>query len=148
MTATRASASEPPEFVAPVLLAGLAAGLLGQGGYAGRPRVILAVLVAAAWLLTIRGPARVAYSRRVTPARVALGAAGLLAGWALVDGAVHGHVRAGAGAALLAVGVAVAFSTGRRIPAASRDMLVGGLVAVGLVIASAGWVGVALRVPA
>jgi hypothetical protein len=134
------------EFAGPVLLAALAAGLLGQGGYAGRPRLVLAVLVGAAGLLTLplwRGPAGDAWRRR--PLRAVPVAAGLLAGWALIDGALHGDPIAGAGPALLATGCAVAVCAGRRLSDAGEDVLVGGLVAVGVVIAAAGWAGVALR---
>jgi hypothetical protein len=143
---TRASSAE---YAGPVLLAALAAGLLGQGGYAGRSRQLVGVLVAVAGLVTLSartGSAR-ARPRRTwaargdagpTPAHEVVAAFGALSGWALLDGVLHGDAVAGVGPALLAVGCAAALGVCRRLPESGREMLVGGLVAVGLLVAAAG----------
>jgi len=160
VTSTTRAADGDAEYAGPVLLAALAAGVLGQGGYAGRSRLVLGVLVAAAALVALfarstprtgprTGPARAWGARggaRPGPAHAVMAALVALAGWAVLDGALHGDAGAGVGPALLGVGVAAALGTGRRLPDSGRDVLVGGLVAVGLLVAAAGWIGVALRV--
>jgi hypothetical protein len=126
---------------APVLLVGLAAGLLGQGGYVGWLRWWVGLLVAVAAVLALGAGRDLVAELRGAPAL----AAGALAGWAVIDGALHGSASGGAGAAALLVGFAAVVATCRRLPAAGRETVRDGLIGVGLLLAATGWLGVALH---
>ncbi|HSV64413.1 MAG TPA: O-antigen ligase family protein [Mycobacteriales bacterium] len=135
------------ELAGPLLLAGMAAGLTGQGGYAGRARVIMAMLVAAA---TVAGlvNSRAGRSRGWRPPSSAAWAipVGLLAGWAVIDGALHGEMWAALPTLLLLAGVVAVVHCARGLSHDGRQVLTGGMVALGVGVAAAGWLGVALHI--
>jgi O-antigen ligase len=73
-------------------------------------------------------------------------AAAALAAWVVLDAALVGIPAAGAGPALLLLGLVAVLLVCRRLGPEDREVLLLGLVAVGLLVALAGWVGVAGRV--
>ena len=125
-----------------LLLVALAAGVVAQGAYyPDGQRVMVAVLVAAlmAALWTCRWSGADA-------ALAPLRAAGVLAVWAVVSAAVAGRVAAAGSTVLLLAGFVIVLLVCRRTTPAQRETLVGGAVAVGVLAAATGWVGVAWRV--
>jgi O-antigen ligase len=125
-----------------LLLTAVAAGLLGQGGFYTRVRWYLGVLVATATVLAL-----VAWPPTRDDARLApLVAALALAAWAVLDAALLGIPAGGAGPALLLLGLVAVLLVCRRLGPEDREVLLLGLVAVGLLVALSGWLGVAGRV--
>jgi hypothetical protein len=125
-----------------LLLVAVVAGLLGQGAFYARVRWYLGVLVAAAAVLALVAWPPTRDDARLPP----LVAAVALAAWAVLDAALHGIPAAGAGPALLLLGLVAVLLVCRRLGPEDREVLLLGLVAVGLLVALAGWVGVAGRV--
>ena len=126
----------------PLLLAAVTAGLLGQGAYypsvqwsVGLIVAAVTLLALAAWPLT-RGDVRLL---PVVPAMV-------LAAWAVLDGALRGVAGAGVRPTLLLVGVVAVLLVCRRLSQEDRDVLLVGVIGIGLLVALAGWLGVADRV--
>ncbi|MGE5286263.1 MAG: O-antigen ligase family protein [Micromonosporaceae bacterium] len=119
-----------------MLLAALAAAVVGQGGFFG----------AAQWCVTaLMGVAVVLAAAGWPFGRDDLGggfvAAGVLfAVWALVRAA--GAPAAGLSWVLFGAGTAAVFVVCRRLDTGSRGLVVDGLVAVGAVVAATGWLGV------
>ncbi|HKA83570.1 MAG TPA: O-antigen ligase family protein, partial [Acidimicrobiales bacterium] len=68
-----------------------------------------------------------------------------LAVWALLDAALHGSPGRGLAPALLAAGIVAVFAVCRRLPDASREILLSGIIATAVVVAATGWLGVAFR---
>lgn len=124
-----------------LLAAAVAGGMLAQGGFYPRAQWYLGLLVGAAFLVSVAARSLPAAELRAAP--VLAGAA--FAGWALVDGAVHGAAGGGARYALLAVGLLAAMLTARRLTGPARELLVSTLLAVGVLLAGLGWLGVLLR---
>jgi hypothetical protein len=132
------------QVVGPVLLVAVAAGLLGQGAYYPSVQRPFGVLLAVAGLLAwverplnsddIRLPA-------VLPALA-------LAAWAVLDGALIGVARAGVGPGLLLIGLVVVLLICRHLRREDREVLLGGSIGIGLLVALTGWLGVAGRVGA
>jgi hypothetical protein len=125
-----------------LLLAAAAAGLLGQGAFYARVRWYLGVLVAAAALLALVAWPPTRDDARLPPVVAALA----LAAWAVADAALLGVPAAGAGPALLLLGLVAVLLVCRRLGSDDREVLLLGVVAVGLLVALAGWLGVAGRV--
>jgi hypothetical protein len=69
-----------------------------------------------------------------------------LAAWAVLDGALVGDPAAGVGPALLLVGVVAVLLVCRRLRQEDREILLAGVIGVGLLVALMGWLGVAGRV--
>jgi hypothetical protein len=69
----------------------------------------------------------------------------LLGIWALLRAAQAGTSAAGVTWALFGAGTAAAVTVCRRLDASTREMLLGGVLTVGVVVAAAGWLGVALH---
>jgi len=126
-----------------LLLAAVAVGLLGQGGYYGPAQRLLGLLVAAATLLAL-----VAWPlTRDDLRRLPLVPAAALAGWALLDAVLLGQPVAGAaGLVLLLAGLVAVLAVCRRLGREDRDVLLIGVTGTCLVVALTGWVGVAWRV--
>jgi hypothetical protein len=137
--ATRAAGSAAVAAV--VLLVGLGAGLLGQGGYVGWLRWPVGLLVLAAAALAVRGRHAALDALRCPP----VPAAGMLAVWVITAGALHGSVGAGAAAAALLTGFCAVLVTCRQLPASNRQTVLDGLMGFGLLLAATGWLGVALH---
>jgi hypothetical protein len=122
-----------------LLVAAVSAGALGQRGFSASGWGVVALLVVAA---LVGKPPTIA-DLRLAPI-VAIAA---LASWALLDAAIAHAAHAALGDVLLLAGVATALWVGRRLDAAARHLLLGGLLAVGLLVAGSGWLGVVLRHP-
>jgi hypothetical protein len=125
-----------------LLLTAVAAGLLGQGGFYMRVRWYVGVLVAAGAVLALVACPPTRDDARLPPVVAALA----LAVWAVLDAALVGVPAAGAGPALLLLGLVAVLLVGRRLQPEDREVLVLGVVVVGLLVALAGWLGVAGRV--
>ena len=125
-----------------LLLTAVAAGLLGQGAYYTRVRWYVGVLVAAATVLALAGWPPTRDDAGLPPVVAALA----LATWALADAALLGVPAAGAGPVLGLLGLVAVLLVCRRLGPEDREVLLFGVVGVGLLVALAGWLGVAGRV--
>ncbi|HEX7189929.1 MAG TPA: O-antigen ligase family protein [Actinomycetes bacterium] len=123
---------------ATVLVSGLAAATLAQGGYytAGRLPLLLS-LPAALVLVAMAAPDRLA---RVPRAPVLAVLA--MAAWAVARGAVTADPLSGSGMGGLLVAVAVVLVVVSTAPDEAREIVVQGLLGLGVLVALAGWVGV------
>jgi hypothetical protein len=124
-----------------VLLVALAAAAFGQGAFFGTVRLFIVALIVLA--LTLALAARAVPTADLRSGFVLAGL--LLASWALVRAAAAGTPASGVGWALFGAGTAAVVSVSRRLDAASRLTLLGGVLAVGAVVAMTGWLGVALH---
>jgi O-antigen ligase len=124
-----------------LLLTAVAAGLLGQGAFYARVRWYLGVLVAAATVLALVAMPPRRDDARLPPVLAALA----LAAWAVLDAVLLGVPAAGAGPALLLLGLVAVLLVCRRLQPEDREVLLLGVVALGLLVALAGWLGVAGR---
>jgi hypothetical protein len=125
-----------------LLLTAVAAGLLGQGAFYTRVRWYLGLLVVAAAVLALVAWPPTRDDARLPPVVAALA----LAAWAVGDAALHGVPAAGAGPALLLLGLVAVLGVCRRLGSEDREVLLLGVAGVGLLVALAGWLGVAGRV--
>jgi hypothetical protein len=127
-----------------LLLSAVTAGLLGQGGYYGSVQRLVGLLLGigtavalAAWPPT-RGDVRVL----VIPGLA-------LAGWAVLDAALLGvPVAGGIRLASLLLGVLAVLLICRRLSVEDRELLLAGVLVAGVLVAMAGWLGVAVRITA
>jgi hypothetical protein len=125
-----------------LLLAAVAAGLVGQGAFYTTMRWYLGLLVAAATVLALVAWPPTRDDARLPPVAAALA----LAAWALVDATVLGVPAGAAGSALLPLGVVAVLLVCRRLGEEDREVVVLGVVGIGLLVALTGWLGVAGRV--
>jgi hypothetical protein len=125
-----------------LLLMAATAGLLGQGAFYARVRWYLGVLVAAGAVLALVAWPPTHDDARLPPVVAALA----LTAWAVLDAALLGVPAAGAGPALLLLGLVAVLLVCRRLQPEDREVLLLGVVGVGLLVALAGWLGVAGRV--
>jgi hypothetical protein len=123
------------------LLLALAAAVFGQGAFYGPVRLLLVALLAVAVVLALA--ARTVRATDLRGGYVLAGA--LLAGWALVRAWAAGTPASGIGWGIFGAGSVAVLLVTRRLSAASRGMLLGGLLAVGAAVALTGWLGVALH---
>jgi O-Antigen ligase len=123
-----------------LLLVAAAAGLLGQGAYYPSIQRPLGVLIAAATLLSLASWPLTRDDLRLLPVMPALA----LAAWAVLDGALLG-VGGGVGPALLLVGLVAVLLVCRRLRQEDREILLAGVIGIGLLVALTGWLGVAFR---
>jgi O-Antigen ligase len=124
-----------------LLLAAVAAGAMAQGGFFPAGRSVVGALLAAAVVTALwRRPAAVT-DLRLGP----VVAAAALAGWALLLGVARGTPMSAALYVLLLAGVVAVLLVCRRLDSSERESLLGGLLAVGLLVAATGWVGVVWR---
>jgi hypothetical protein len=130
------------QLAGPLLLVAATAGLLGQGAYYPSVQRPVGVLIAAATLLGMAGRPLARDDLRLLPVILALA----LAAWAILDGALVGVVAAGVGPALLLVGVVAVLLVCRRLRQEDREILLAGVIGIGLLVALMGWLGVAGRV--
>jgi hypothetical protein len=124
-----------------VLVAALAAAILGQGAYYTTGQHVVAVTLALATIAALR--ARPWTRRDASLAPVASCAA--LAGWAVVSAAYAGRIVSARATVAMLVGVAAVIVICRRSTPAQRDALAGAAVAIGVLAAATGWIGVAWR---
>jgi hypothetical protein len=117
------------------------AGLLGQGAYYPSTQRPVGLLIAAATLLALAGRPLAKDDLRLLPVVPALA----LASWAVLDGALVGVRGAGVGPALLLVGAVAVLLVCRRLRQEDREILLAGVIGIGLLVALTGWLGVAGR---
>jgi hypothetical protein len=130
---------------ATLLLSGLAAGLLGQGAYAGWMQCWVGLLIGAAALLAFARPGPATAPRHGPRLAAAALAAGVLAAWMVIGGAAHGAVLAGSRSALLLTGFVTVLVTCRRLSDQGREVVLDGVTVVGLLVAGTGWLGVTMH---
>lgn len=124
-----------------LLLMALAAAAFGQGASFSMVRWFTVALIALALVLALA-----ARALPVADLRSGFVLAGLLlAVWALIRAAAAGTPAGGIGWALFGAGTAAVVAVSRRLDTASRETLLGGALAVGVVVAVTGWLGVALH---
>lgn len=124
-----------------LLLMALAAAAFGQGAFFSTVQWCAVALIAVAVAVAVA-----ARALPVADLRAGFVLAGLLlAAWALVRAAAAGTPAGGLGWVLFGAGTAAVVSVSRRLGAASREMLLGGVLAVGVLVALTGWAGVALH---
>jgi hypothetical protein len=125
-----------------VLVAALAAAVFGQGAFFGSVQWRVAFLILAAAVLAFAAHPFLRADLRGAPGGFVF--AGLLFGaWALARAAVAGTLTPGLTWFLLGAGTAAVLFICRRLDAGSRGLVLDGVLAVGLVAAAAGWLGVA-----
>jgi hypothetical protein len=127
-----------------LLLVAATAGLLGQGAYYPSVQRPFGVIIAAATLLALVRRPLARDDLRLLPVVSALA----LAAWAILGGALVGAAAAGVGLALLLVGLVAVLLVCRRLGQEDRELLLAGVIGIGLVVALTGWLGVAGRVGA
>ena len=121
-----------------LVVAALAAAVIGQGGYYRTGQRVLAVLLVAAAILALR-------SGRPSAARlrpiVGIGAA--LAAWSVVSSALAGDVAAALSTVLILAGAFIVVLTCVALDDEQRDQLAVAVVGLGVLVALSGWAGVA-----
>jgi O-antigen ligase len=122
-----------------LLVAGLALACYLQGAFFPRAQLLVAVPLVVGALLAPRLPALI---RQDLP--IVLTAAGL-AGWAVADGALTGHLVAGFRYALLIAGVLGVAGVCRQLSGTARVTLVNGLLVICCAVAALGWFGVVVH---
>jgi len=127
------------QLAGPLLLVATTAGLLGQGAHYPSVQRPVGLLIALATLLALVGRPLTRDDLRLPPVVPALA----LAAWAILDGALVGG--AGAGPALLLVGMVAVLLVCRRLRHEDREILLAGIIGIGLLVALTGWLGVAGR---
>jgi hypothetical protein len=125
-----------------LLLMALAAAAFGQGAFFSTVRWFTVALIALGLALAVA-----ARALPVADLRSGFVLAGLLlAVWALIRAAAAGTPAGGLGWVLFGAGTAAVVAVSRRLDTASRETLLGGTLAVGVVVAMTGWLGVALHI--
>ena len=124
-----------------LLLAGVAGALLRQGAYYREAQWPVAVLLAGALVVALRAQPWSHADSRFPPLMVCA----VLAGWAMVRAATAGDVAHGMGVVAMLAGVAATVVVARR--ATDVDPTGAGIVALGVLTAMTGWIGLAWRVP-
>jgi O-Antigen ligase len=125
----------------PLLLVAVTAGLLGQGAYYPSVQRPVGLLIAVAGLLALVGQPLARDDLRLLPVVPALA----LAAWAVLDGALVGVSSAGVGPALLLIGLVAVLLICRRLRSEDREILLAGIITIGLLVALTGWLGVVGR---
>jgi hypothetical protein len=124
-----------------LLLVAVGAGLLGQGAYYPSLQRPVGLLIALATLLGMLGRPLTRDDLRLLAVVPALA----LAAWAMLDGALVGVAGAGVGLALWLVGLVAVLVVGGRLGQDDRELLLAGVIGIGLLVALTGWLGVAGR---
>ncbi|MDQ4132144.1 MAG: hypothetical protein M3179_02825, partial [Actinomycetota bacterium] len=151
----RRPTTPPPEAPAPtrrdpadlpvhavLLIVALTAGVTGQGAYYAEGQRLMALLFAVALVFSLT----VQPSSSITTWRGPRRVAAALAAWVVVSGAVTGHLAAAGSFVALIAGVLVVLVLCSRTAPRQREALAGAVVALGALVALAGWVGVAWRI--
>jgi hypothetical protein len=123
------------------LLTALAAAAFGRGAFFSTVQWLVVALIVAAFALALS--ARAFSAADLTSGYFLAGL--LLALWALVRAAAAGTPGSGVSWVLFGAGTAAVLSVSRRLDAASREILLAGVLAVGVAVAGTGWLGVALH---
>ena len=124
-----------------VLITGLAAVIVRQGAYHTSGQRIGVVVLALAVALALWKEPRIWRdgTLAVLPVCVAL------AGWAVLSARLAGNTASAWSTVGLLAGVVAVIMVCRRVPPAQRDALAGAAVALGVLVAASGWIGVAWR---
>ena len=125
-----------------LLLVAVAAGLLGQGAFYPSVQRPLGLVLVVATLCGLVGRPLTSDDLRLLAVVPALA----LAAWAAVDGVLVGVGGAGVGPAALLVGLVAVLVVCRRLGQEDREVLLAGVIGIGLLVALIGWLGVAGRV--
>jgi len=124
-----------------VLLTALAAAAFGRGAFFSSVQWFVVALIVAAFALALS-------ARAFSVADLTSGfflAGLLLALWALVRAAAAGTPADAVSWVLFGAGTAAVLSVSRRLDASSREILLAGVLTVGVAVAGTGWLGVALH---
>jgi O-Antigen ligase len=124
-----------------ILVAALAAAILGQGAYYSAGQHVVALTLALAVIAAL-------WTWPWTRCDATLGplvGCAMLAGWAVVSAAFAGRIVSARATVAMLVGVAAVLVICRRSTPAQRDALAGAAVAIGVLAAATGWIGVAWR---
>ena len=124
-----------------ILVAALAAAILGQGAYYSAGQHVVALTLALAVIAALRSWPWTRSDTTLGP----LVACAVLAGWAVLSAALAGRVVGARATATMLIGVAAVLVICRRSTPAQRDALAGAAVAIGALAAATGWIGVAWR---
>ena len=125
-----------------LLVVALVVAIAAQGAYYGAGQQVVAMVLLLALLAALRARP---WSR--DDALLPPGWAGAaLAAWAVASAAVAGDVTAALPVIALLAGVAVVLLAVRRLSLGERDALAAAMVAIGLLTAATGWVGVSWRI--
>jgi hypothetical protein len=125
-----------------LLVVALVVAIAAQGGYYGAGQRVVAIVLLLALLTAL--PARpLAGDDALLPP---VGASAILAVWAAVSAAVAGDITVALPVIALLAGVVVVLVAVRRLTRSQRDALAVAVVAVGVLAAATGWVGVAWRI--
>jgi hypothetical protein len=124
-----------------ILVAALAAAILGQGAYYSAGQHVVALTLALAVIAALRTWPWSRSDTRLGP----LAGCAALAGWAVLSAAFGGRIVSARATVAMLVGVAAVLVICRRSTPAQRDALAGAAVAIGSLAAATGWIGVAWR---
>jgi len=124
-----------------VLVAALAAAILGQGAYYSAGQQVVAVTLALAVIAALRAQPWTRQDARLGPVAACV----VLAGWAVASAALAGRIVGALATVAMLAGVAGVLLICRRSTPAQRDALAGATVAIGALAAATGWIGVAWR---
>jgi O-antigen ligase/polysaccharide polymerase Wzy-like membrane protein len=143
LDAARAEAATALPLHVLILVAALAAAVLGQGAYYTTGQRVVAVTLALATIAALRAQP---WTRR-DAALAPLAGCAALAGWAVLSATFAGNTVSARATVAMLVGVAAVLVICRRSTPAQRDALAGAVVAIGVLAAATGWVGVAWHHP-
>jgi hypothetical protein len=132
------------QLAGPLLLIAVTAGLLRQGAFYPSMQRLVGLVIGAATVLALVGWPLSRDDVRLPPVVPAFA----LAAWAVLDGAMLGVGGAAAGPALLLVGVVAVVVVCGRLRGEDREVLLVGVICLGVLVALTGWFGVAGRVGA
>jgi O-antigen ligase len=124
-----------------ILVAALAAAILGQGAYYTTGQHVVAVTLVLSTIAALRAWP---WTRRDAALGPLVGCAAL-AGWAVVSAALAGRIVSALATVAMLLGVAAMLMICRRSTPAQRDALADAAVAIGVLAAATGWIGVAWR---
>ena len=124
-----------------ILVAALAAATLGQGAYYTSGQHVVAVMLVLSTIAALRARP---WTGRDAVFGPVVGCAAL-GSWAVVSAALAGRVVSARATVAMLLGVAAVLVICRRSTPAQRDALAGALVAIGVLAAATGWIGVAWR---
>jgi hypothetical protein len=127
-----------PQFL---LLAALAAAVIEQGGFYLDSRIIVGVLLTAAFAFEAFGKSGGRHQAPLVPSALAA-----MAAWALLSAAVAGHTLESLATISTLAGVGAVVVIVARASRPQRDQLVSGVIAIGAIAALSGWIGVVFRI--
>lgn len=144
--ATRAEPSAATDTALPrhalLLLSAIGAVVMARGGFYPGGQFLVAVGLVAAAVAALQ------YRRWTSADSAWILPPAALAGWAIFSAAVAGEWPVALPTVALLTGLSAVVLVSRRTSSAQRDWLVSGLLAIGVLVALSGWIGVVWRVDA